>query len=115
MNSQQSLFSGDCMDILFPAVSVSFSADAVVLPRDTISDAVINCGTRIFATLRHNYSFGLPRDAIIVALINCGTSIFAGFVIFSMLGYMAHATNQAVANVTEDGTSRCVTLRCATL
>ena len=46
----------------------------------------------------------LSRDAIVVALINCGTSIFAGFVIFSMLGYMAHATNQAVANVTEDGT-----------
>ena len=53
----------------------------------------------------------LSRDAIVVALINCGTSIFAGFVIFSMLGYMAHATNQAVANVTEDGTvSFCLTL-----
>ncbi|XP_076468163.1 sodium-dependent proline transporter-like [Babylonia areolata] len=52
-----------------------------------------------FNPFRHN----CYRDAILVSLINCGTSIFAGFVIFSMLGYMAHATNQAVVNVTEDG------------
>ena len=38
-----------------------------------------------------------------VALINCGTSIFAGFVIFSVLGYMAHASNLEVENVVEKG------------
>nr|KAG5698531.1 hypothetical protein BaRGS_023234 [Batillaria attramentaria] len=43
------------------------------------------------------------RDAIVVALINCSTSIFAGFAIFSLLGHMAHVTNQNVEDVASDG------------
>lgn len=42
-------------------------------------------------------------DTLIVSIINCGTSIFAGFVIFSMMGYMAYVLNTDVANVVKGG------------
>ncbi|KAK2165546.1 hypothetical protein NP493_1360g00015 [Ridgeia piscesae] len=43
------------------------------------------------------------KDAIIVSLINCGTSVFAGFVIFSVLGFMAHTHNVDVERVVDKG------------
>jgi solute carrier family 6 amino acid transporter-like protein 5/7/9/14 len=43
------------------------------------------------------------RDALIVAITNCGTSVFAGFVIFSVIGYMAHEMDVPVGEVTDSG------------
>ncbi|XP_052222330.1 sodium- and chloride-dependent glycine transporter 2-like isoform X2 [Dreissena polymorpha] len=43
------------------------------------------------------------RDALIVPIINCGTSFYAGFVIFSVLGFMADRKDTSVANVVADG------------
>lgn len=43
------------------------------------------------------------RDSIIFACTNSGTSIFAGFVIFTILGYMANLNGTTVDKVAEGG------------
>ena len=41
------------------------------------------------------------RNAWIVAASNSGTSLFAGFVVFTFLGYLAHAEGVGVGDVAE--------------
>lgn len=43
------------------------------------------------------------KDTLIVSLINCGTSLFAGFVIFTMMGFMAHNLGVSVDEVVKGG------------
>lgn len=45
----------------------------------------------------------LCRDAFLLALINSGTSFFAGFVVFSVLGFMAAEQGVDISKVAESG------------
>ncbi|CAH1996176.1 unnamed protein product [Acanthoscelides obtectus] len=42
-------------------------------------------------------------DSIVVPLVNCGTSILAGFVVFSVIGFMAHETGMPISRVATEG------------
>ncbi|MBN1782599.1 sodium-dependent transporter [bacterium] len=46
----------------------------------------------------------INNSALITGLANCGTSFFAGFVVFSMLGYLARIQGLPVPEVTQSGT-----------
>lgn len=46
----------------------------------------------------------ITNSALITGLANCGTSFFAGFVVFSMLGYLAKVSGVPVPDVTASGT-----------
>nr|CAI5847612.1 unnamed protein product [Callosobruchus analis] len=42
-------------------------------------------------------------DSIIIPIVNCGTSILAGFVVFSVIGFMAHETGMPISTVVTGG------------
>lgn len=47
-----------------------------------------------------NFTF---RDALLTSFINSATSFISGFVIFSVLGYMAHTSGQKIEDVATEG------------
>lgn len=62
-------------------------------------------GYTTYTLCLHLYRF-LHRDGIFVSLANSATSIFAGFVVFSILGFMAHELGTDVSSVVSEGKVR---------
>ncbi|KAL1490958.1 hypothetical protein ABEB36_011627 [Hypothenemus hampei] len=51
----------------------------------------------------NEYHNNVYKDALLTSFINSATSFVSGFVIFSVLGYMAHATGRSITDVATEG------------
>ncbi|XP_068195981.1 sodium- and chloride-dependent GABA transporter 3-like [Antennarius striatus] len=51
----------------------------------------------------NKYNNNCYKDCFVICLLNSGTSILAGFVVFSVLGFMAHQQGVTVKTVTDSG------------
>jgi len=51
----------------------------------------------------NRFNTNIYRFSVVVPLINCGTSLYAGFVIFSVLGYMAKQAGVRVEDIVDSG------------
>ncbi|KAF7989109.1 hypothetical protein HCN44_007419 [Aphidius gifuensis] len=51
----------------------------------------------------NEYHNNVYKDALLTSIINSATSFIAGFVIFSVLGYMAHASGKPIEEVATEG------------
>ena len=60
-------------------------------------------GTLLALSSYNKFHNNCYRDAIITSSINCLTSFLAGFVIFSVLGYMAFVQNKSIEEVGLEG------------
>jgi solute carrier family 6 serotonin transporter-like protein 4 len=56
-------------------------------------------GTLLALSSYNKFNNNCYRDALLTSSINCLTSFLAGFVIFSVLGYMAHVQNVHIKEV----------------
>ena len=65
----------------------------------------VTWGVMITLASYNKFNNNVYRDAIMVAIGNCCTSVFAGFVIFGIIGFMAHELGKPVKDVVTEGRS----------
>ncbi|ELT90205.1 hypothetical protein CAPTEDRAFT_195388 [Capitella teleta] len=63
----------------------------------------ISVGTLISLGSYNKFKHNCWKDCLVYTGVNCGTSFLSGFVIFSILGFMAYERGISVADVAESG------------
>jgi solute carrier family 6 amino acid transporter-like protein 5/7/9/14 len=63
------------------------------------TSTAIACGSHLVLASFNSKTNNVLTDSIVIAALNSLTSIYAGFVVFSMTGFLAHETRTSVDNV----------------
>merc|ERR1719188_1461224 len=63
----------------------------------------VGLGSQIILASFNKFNNNTFRDAVLISVFNSLTSIYAGFVVFSVLGFLAQSTNKAIEEVVTEG------------
>ena len=63
----------------------------------------IGFGSQLILATYNRINNNTFRDGLLISLFNSGTSVYAGFVVFSVIGFLADSTGKEIEDTVEDG------------